>query len=288
MKEWFKNNKRRIVLGLSYDGTDEMQDINRTKSSSLVDKKFFYENWPKQPIKMTISKQTVSNIAEGIIDLHNNGFLVNANLAYGTGWEMTESLGDFYQQLKVLADFYINNPEVIPSSLLNLKLAAVLSSGEKSRSCGTGNTMCNISQDGIKYPCHMFMESSLSKKINIEEIYSELKKETLLDGKCLNCYMERVCPTCYGMNFIVHQKLTTRGEDYCKMMKLRALAATYMYGVMLSTDTNYDKYVILRDFSDGLINAYKKAIYILQKNLKKDPFIKTFIDNVSVVQKGFK
>ena len=100
--------------------------------------------------------------------------------------------------------------------------------------------------------------------------------------------MERVCPTCYGMNFIVHQKLTTRGEDYCKMMKLRALAATYMYGVMLSTDTNYDKYVILRDFSDGLINAYKKAIYILQKNLKKDPFIKTFIDNVSVVQKGFK
>ena len=214
--------------------------------------------------------------------------MVNANLAYGTGWEMTESLGDFYQQLKVLADFYINNPEVIPSSLLNLKLAAVLSSGEKSRSCGTGNTMCNISQDGIKYPCHMFMESSLSKKINIEEIYSELKKETLLDGKCLNCYMERVCPTCYGMNFIVHQKLTTRGEDYCKMMKLRALAATYMYGVMLSTDTNYDKYVILRDFSDGLINAYKKAIYILQKNLKKDPFIKTFIDNVSVVQKGFK
>ena len=41
MKEWFKNNKRRIILGLSYDGTDEMQDINRTKSSSLVDKKFF-------------------------------------------------------------------------------------------------------------------------------------------------------------------------------------------------------------------------------------------------------
>ena len=46
--------------------------------------------------------------------------------------------------------------------------------------------------------------------------------------------------------------------------------------------------LFLRDFSDGLINAYKKAIYILQKNLKKDPFIKTFIDNVSVVQKGFK
>lgn len=57
MKNWFNLNKSRIILGLSYDGTDFMQDINRSGSSKFIDKKFFLETYPKQSVKMTISKK---------------------------------------------------------------------------------------------------------------------------------------------------------------------------------------------------------------------------------------
>ena len=125
MKNWFKLNKSRIILGLSYDGTDFMQDINRSYSSTFIDKKFFLETYSKQSVKMTISKKTVNNIAEGIIFLQNQGFIVNANLAYGTDWDMTDSLEIFAEQLNKLANFYIENPKITPSSILNIKLESI-------------------------------------------------------------------------------------------------------------------------------------------------------------------
>ena len=273
MKNWFSLNKSRIILGLSYDGTDFMQDINRSGSSKFIDKKFFLETYPKQSVKMTISKKTVGNISEGIIFLQKQGFTVNANLAYGTDWDMTDSLEIFAEQLNKLADFYIENPKIIPSSILNIKLESIFDKNNISkRSCGSGRRMCSVSQEGKIYPCHMFMPSSFGENKNISEIQNKLENGILLEKKCIDCYMSAICPTCYGMNLIICGDLSKRREDYCKMMKIRALAATYMFGTMLSSK-NFSEYAVFDNFSENKINAYKKAIFILQEKLSYEKFL---------------
>ena len=56
IKNWIRRYKHLLVCGLSYDGTPEMQDINRSNSSSLIDLDFFATTYPDQEVKMTISK----------------------------------------------------------------------------------------------------------------------------------------------------------------------------------------------------------------------------------------
>ena len=69
VQEWLIDNKDSFVCGLSYDGTVEMQNMNRDNSAALIDLDFFYDMYPNQPIKMTISKQSLSLLAEGVISL---------------------------------------------------------------------------------------------------------------------------------------------------------------------------------------------------------------------------
>jgi len=279
MKQWFTINRNRILLGLSYDGTDAMQDINRSASSRLIDKDFFIKNWPRQSIKMTISKYTVNSIAKGIIYLHSYGFVVNANLAYGTNWNMEESFDVFFKQLKELADFYIYHPKIMPTSLLNLPLPAILIEKDGiHHCCGSGRNMCSISTDGQAYPCHMFMPSSLTKNANMSSIQFALESKQLLMQKCLHCYMEAICPTCYGISLIVNGDLSMRTKDYCKMMKIRALASSYMFGKMLSSATNNNEFIVFQGFNENKINEYKKAIYYLQTSLQNEDWLNDIVE----------
>lgn len=273
MKEWFTQNKDIFVLGFSYDGTDEMQDVNRSNSSKLIDKDFFWKNWPKQSIKMTISKLTVGSLAEGIIDLNEKGFIVNANLAYGTDWNMEESMPVFAKQLTILANYYIEHPQAMPSSLLNMPLPAILDDDAKEKHhCGSGRTMCSVAPDGSLYPCQMFMPSSLDRKSDLQWILEQLEKESLLSEKCRDCYMAAICPTCYGMSYILDKDLSARRDDYCKMMKIRALASSYMFGKMLDTD-DCTRYRVFSDAEDGKIKAFKASVASLQKHLQKESFL---------------
>ena len=67
MRAWFHSNRHRITLGLSFDGNNVMQNINRSKSSSSVDIEFFAKTWPGQNIKMTISPQTLPSLSVNLM-----------------------------------------------------------------------------------------------------------------------------------------------------------------------------------------------------------------------------
>lgn len=75
IRNWASSNKDRCCLGLSFDGDSSMQNVNRSKSASKVDLKFFSSTWPKQSVKMTVSPSTVNSLADGVKYLHNNGFI---------------------------------------------------------------------------------------------------------------------------------------------------------------------------------------------------------------------
>ena len=58
IREWLVKNKNRFAVALSLDGTLEMNFLNRGTRLSEKTIQFFYNLWPEQPVKMTVSKET--------------------------------------------------------------------------------------------------------------------------------------------------------------------------------------------------------------------------------------
>ncbi len=159
MKGWFVKNKDRIHLGLSFDGDMAMQNANRSSSFQNVDLDFFVKTWPNQSVKMTISPETISNMAEGVKYLHRKGFkYISADLAMGKfiGWTK-EKLGIYQTELKKLVEFYLTNPQLTPFSMLRVDINAIIHTNTVShKTCSCGEDMVCVDWTGKTYACHLF------------------------------------------------------------------------------------------------------------------------------------
>ena len=90
-KKWLKEHTDALQIGLSLDGTKEMHDINRNRSFDKIDLDFFRDTYPEESVKMTVSKETLPKLAEGVMFCHDKGFDVSCNLAYGIDWDNKEN-----------------------------------------------------------------------------------------------------------------------------------------------------------------------------------------------------
>lgn len=79
-------NKTKIICGLSLDGDEISQNINRSSSFHLIDIEFFKKMWPNQGIKMTISDKTIANLFLDISFTHSLNMKFSCNFAYGIDW----------------------------------------------------------------------------------------------------------------------------------------------------------------------------------------------------------
>jgi len=139
IKKWLNLHKDTVQVALSADGTPDMHNINRSNSYNLIDFNFFINT--RSVVKMTISAKTLPNLAEGIIYLHNLGFkVVTANLAFGIDWSDNENLFIYANELRKLANFYIENPQVRPADIMDMQIDAINPKSCKyaSRHCGAG------------------------------------------------------------------------------------------------------------------------------------------------------
>ena len=206
-KAWFRRNADRFLVGLSLDGTPEMQRTNRGCSFQDIDLDFFLATWPEQKVKMTVSCETLSSLAEGIIHLQERGFKVHANLGYGIPWNDSQ-IEVFSRQLRILGEYYLGHPQVPPVSLLDLKIASVLNENHPVKKyCGTGTHMQIYDVDGTVYPCHLFTplvlscaKAELARKLDFDH------NEHLVDPKCWGCCGKDLCPTCYGFNYKLQRR----------------------------------------------------------------------------------
>lgn len=266
IKEWVQKNSYRFVLGLSIDGTPEMHNINRNNSFDQIDIDFFSSSWPLQPVKMTLSRATVSNLANGVIYLHNRGFKVLCNNAYGIEWK-EEDYSVFAEQLKKLTDFYIENPDVEPSIILVMPIQNIVSKSKLSKWCGAGTNMITISRTGKTYPCHTFLPSVVSSNdSDLENVFELLKSGNLFDIQCNDCPIISCCPTCYGISYVETSDITKRNKSHCVFSKIRAKATAYMLSNMLINRQR--NYTILENKSPEDILKIIKAIDIIAKEIK--------------------
>ena len=120
VQDWLREHVGCFICGLSLDGTRDMHNVNRSNSYDDIDLDFFLEMYPEQDVKMTVSRETLPHLAEGVIELHQKGFAVSCNLAYEIDWSDPENLSVLTRELEALISFYLAHPEVEPCSMLNM------------------------------------------------------------------------------------------------------------------------------------------------------------------------
>ncbi len=259
IQRWLANNKHRLVLGLSLDGTPEMHNINRCNSYELIDIDFFVKTWPLQPVKSTISPASVNNLTESIIYLHGLGFSVNCNLAYGVDWyDDVES--QYARQLRLLSDYYIANPTIYPCSLLIKSLWTILSSSPK-KWCGCGDAMRCLGVDGGLYPCQMFLPSAQHGDLPAYGELLTILQSDFSNQECRQCGLYAVCGTCYGMNYSHTGSIAQKNPFFCRIRKIETYASAYMQGMMLGENKDYS---LFANYTPSKLKVLAQAITKIQ------------------------
>jgi len=225
-KNWFRQHRDVIWLGASYDGNTEMQRKNRGVTANDVDFSFFYEVWPLQGFKLTISKESLPHLAEGILESQQKGYRMAASLAQGIDWNDADT--ELYiEQLRLLADAYLENPNLVPINLLTRQLSGVTNPSEHQRRfCGSGVYMITYDVDGRNYGCHMFSPIVLGQENALETSKVEWSCDTIADdSRCKECCLKDYCPTCMGFNYRFRGDLSKRDYRWCKMILAEAIVS---------------------------------------------------------------
>ena len=273
IREWCAKNKDRMCLGLSLDGTPSMHNTNRSNSFKRIDAPFFFKNWPKQSVKMTVSLQTLPKLAAGIIYLHELGFKIHCNLAQGKDWSDQGVLRVFAAELQKLIDFYISHPHIEPCSLLDIRLDALTKENNVPKKwCGAATDMVAVDVDGAEYPCQLFTPLVMEKKLLrcVDKLYGSPEK--LTPAKCRSCVLLPICPTCYGMNILQRANPVKRDMMLCKLFKIQALAASQLQAQLILLR---DKIVRLQEFSPQTITRMIDGIEKVQTCVKMPSIAKT-------------
>jgi radical SAM protein with 4Fe4S-binding SPASM domain len=185
-------------------------------------------------------------------------------LAYGVDWK-ERHYEIFAAELRKIADFYIDHPDILPCNIAVMQIAHALSSEKNSRWCGAGTAMRCVHMSGVTYPCQMFMPSSAGKDINIQAIFESLKEnQPTEDNGCKGCKLLSICATCYGNNFVESGSIVTRNVHRCRFEQIRAKAAAYLLANMVVHSER--GYIYMRNRSDAYVQTLIQSIKYINNN----------------------
>lgn len=255
VQDWLIKYKDIFTVGLSLDGVREAHNINRSKSFEEIDLDFFVRYYAFQPIKMTISKESLPYFSESIRFLTKKGFKITCNLAYMIDWLSPINASNLEKQLNSIIDYYLDNPQVEKCSMLNYRIE-ILAHPEKNdkfyqKYCGCGTTMTCYGIDGKSYPCQLFAPVSAGKKaIEYSEwdVNSQIKKSEL-PASCRTCYYQRICPICLGSNYLSTGDVFQIDEGRCNLYKMIFKANAKLRAL------EWDKGILKVDDEDGLLQS---------------------------------
>ena len=265
VQTWLLQNKQYVVCGLSLDGTKEMTDINRSNCFDSIDLDFFKNTYPFQTVKMTVSPETLPMLADGVIYLHEVGFIPSANLAYNIDWSNQDNVSILERELMKLIDYYLSHPDIEATSLLDTDISQAYDSKNiMVPYCGAGKSMRSYDVDGEGYPCQFFMPLSVGlEKAKVAQKMSfhvDYIPESLWDKKCKDCVIKSLCPTCLGANYASSGNMFYHEDNYCKLTKITMLARSYFKAKRLECGQ--------LNLSEQEKAKLAKSILLIQENLR--------------------
>lgn len=231
-KNWLKENKNRISIGLSLDGLAELQEINRRGSIQHIPIDFLIDNWPNEEIKSVISPQGVHFLAESAIAFYNKNWNFNMTLAAGVEWP-DFSIIELKRQLDIIIEYLIKHPELKPVKGLFvddfIRLCQPIDE-TREKMCGSYNEIVAYSPEGKKLRCHIFAEITLGKEIS--DYYADNKhfpEKLELDKACQNCPAHALCSVCPGFNLLAGNDMNIQDKRVCASMHVLLQANCKLY-----------------------------------------------------------
>jgi uncharacterized protein len=227
MKEWFSANREHVVVGLSLDGTKEAHDRNRSNSYDAVARHldFFRRNWPTQPVKMTVSPQSIDQTYPGVMHIHSLGLQADFDVVFEDVWgtedEERRAVRTWAEHLDKLVDFYFTHPELRRPMVLSRKLELLFARSAVGRRtfCGAGKYVFSYTSDGREWPCFRFSPVTVDKPLR--DVFASADAE---NEQCRECPFEKICPTCEGHNYSVSGSCFRRTSFHCRFFKVSLLA----------------------------------------------------------------
>ncbi len=257
-QEFLKEYGNWTSLSITIDGNKELHDACRrfpdgSPSYDLVEKavKHSLRKYGNTGTKVTISPENIRFLYESMIHLHKIGFQdVHANCVFEDVWDNQVHPAIFYQQLKKLAEYYIEQ-ELVEShycSLFQEEGFQPLEEKKNENWCGATGQMLACDPDGILYPCIRFMETSLGAEQepmvigSLEEgigvskysqdclsCFRNITRKSQSTEECFSCPIADGCAWCTAYNYQVFGTPDKRATFICGMHRARALANVYFW-----------------------------------------------------------
>jgi sulfatase maturation enzyme AslB (radical SAM superfamily) len=127
MKDWLTKYKQCVWASISLDGNKIAHDLNRSNSYDSVRRnlRFFVDTWPLQPVKMTISAETIPYVADSVIELEEMEVPFSVNLVFEDIWgppeQKSKLLKIYAEQLDRLVEYYVAHPDLYPARIVDMK-----------------------------------------------------------------------------------------------------------------------------------------------------------------------
>lgn len=218
--EWFTNTKEDFRVVVSIDGDELMQVANRGISVKRIPTDYIANNWPNSYFKMTVSKETLPNYAQGIIELTKKGYKVPSSLAEGVNWDKKDA-ETYKAELLKIGTFYLDNPQYKVEQPFDLSFDKLMYNAPiPPKNCGVGTNTRIYDTDGHAYPCHLFLPIVHGKE-GIDKIMDSIDftdDKRLIDDDCIKCPIAKLCRTCYGYNQLERGDVKARNKSKCKML----------------------------------------------------------------------
>lgn len=243
MKAWLVRYKGCVKVGVSLDGNRTAHNLNRCNSYDKVRENlpFFMEHWPEQPIKMTISAETIPYVADSIIELEEIGVPFTANIVYENIWgnstQKKALLKIYAQQLDRLVEYYMVHPNLYPARIVDVKVEMASpeildrdqKQGDIKRWCGAGHEMVVVEVDGSLSPCHRFSPWITGLPVP-EQVNRQVSWKP---EKCSSCKLILLCPVCAGFNWQTNGDSGFRTTFHCDAFKLETKASAKLQALRL-------------------------------------------------------
>jgi len=235
IQKWLYERKERYIVSLSLDGTKEMHDRNRPfisgkGSYDSIDIGFFINTWSDCQAKLTMSEFTLPSLAQGIINLHELGFIVDATLSTGIDWNYKRNEETFIKELEKLVDYYVKYPDLKLCTMLNFDLRLVFSKLNKNlRFCGAGEMTTCFDLEGYAYPCQGFAPVSIGNDAENFKNYDVSKFDLESTNPCYDCKFFFLCANCYSANLVTTGCCHLVDINLCYSYRLCILASAKIY-----------------------------------------------------------
>ncbi|MCM1141902.1 MAG: radical SAM protein [Muribaculum sp.] len=269
IQSWLYEKRNLISVKLSLDGDRLSNEINRPGSFDKIDLPFFLKCWPDIRISMTISPQTIPYLSRNLKFLHENGFKdIVSHFALLKNWNDYSLTKELYEQLDIMADYYLKNKEIQPCYLFRGDISLTLTQNKSVFSCLSANCKAYDYKTKKYYPCYMYFPSMAGEKISRElaELYS-VAPQINNDERCINCPFINLCPTCHVENFISRGDFSLRDMSLCKYRKI-VFAKLFKY-----------EYERIRKLDNPTINDYKKMLAVKKWGKEVEEVLKKYVSS---------